>query len=454
MANEDRIKAWREQRRAGILPTDPHGTALSQTLVRTTALVGDASVKVEDILQVAVDGLSAFPNADASQRRGVYDRMSEGVQAAVKEKQIASALADYWMRRVQTVIRMLENAIRKDVDVFAEGYIPAGLQEADDNLLKRRRALIQRERADKLREARRQATRDDVAHTIPLQAPGSHTLVVADLDRLRPILFHLHATQRQTGPGPIPKFLTIGPLFLLRINTIQADSRIALLWSFLGPITMVTIISAMYVITGTHFILGMDVATFTLVGMVNWIMFRIIVFRSSESYFGGRPFLNLEPVTPLVMALANSVFYFGVYVVLLFTMVVVGHAIGLVSLPDNILGVLLCMFGVAVIAASFGLLFASIASRWEFFMRLAPPIERFLQLFSSVFFISEQLPVQWRGFVLWWPLSHGLQLLRSAYFPSYKSHDASPTYFVAAVIIFFAAGLLADRLAKSNVQPM
>lgn len=449
MANEDRIKAWREQRRAGILPTDPHATALSVALIRTTAIVGDPNVKVDDIVQIALDGLAAFQNADASQRRGVYDRMTAGVQAAVKEKELTGALADYWMRRVQTVIRQIEAAIRKDVDVFAPGFMPAGLRETDANLLRRRRSIIQRERAEKQREARRSATRDDVPHVIPLPDEDA-----ADVARLKPLLFHLHATQRQTGPGPVPRFLSIIPLFLLRISTIQADSRIALLWSFLGPITMVTIISAMYIITGTHFILGMDVATFTLVGMVNWIMFRIIVFRSSEAYFGGRPFLNIEPVTPLVMALANSVFYFGVYVVLLFTMVIVGHAIGLVSLPDNVVGVLACMFGIAVIGASFGLLFASIASRWEFFMRLAPPIERFLQLFSSVFFISEQLPVQWRGFVLWWPMSHGLQLLRSAYFPSYKSHDASPTYFVAACIIFFAVGLLTDRLARSNVQPM
>jgi capsular polysaccharide transport system permease protein len=449
MDNEDRIKAWRERRRAGILPTDPQATALSLAFTRTGALVGDQTAGIQAILRLALDGLEAFPGADVGQRRALYARMTEGVQAGAKERDLSEATTDYWTRRVQLVVRSVEADIRKGVDVFAEGYAPDGLAEADARFLARFRSIARRERAQSLREQRRHATREDIVHTVPMPPEDA-----ADLAQLRPLLTYLHATQRPTGGGQVPRILTIFPLFLLRLEIIQADSRIALLWAFVGPITMVTILSAVYFVNGMSFILGMDVPSFSVGGVVTWYMFRIIVFRSSESYFSGRPFLHLEPVTPLAMALINSVFYLIIYTCILFIMIYVGHAIGVVSIPNDPLGVIACISGVAAIAAAFGLLFAGIASKWEFFLRLAPPIERFLQLFSSVFFVSEQFPAMYRKFILWWPLSHGLQLLRSAYFAAYKSTDASPTYFILGIIVFILIGLAADRLARPNVQPM
>jgi len=449
MSNEERIRAWREQRRAGVLPTDPQATALSATFNKSVELVSNPRVSVLAILHIVIGGLAAFPGADLGQRRDIYARLTDGVQAGIKERELDEALADYWARRVQTVVRAVEADVRQDVAVLAEGYAPAGLAEADAKLLARYRSQSQRARLEKQREARRRATREDVAHEIELPPAD-----IADLERLRTMLLRLHETQRPAGSGAVPRVLTIVPLFFLRLVVIQADSRIALLWSFVGPVIMMTVISSVYFINGLHFVLGMDVPTFTLVGAVTWIMFRMIVFRSSESYFGGRAFMHLEPVTPLIMALTNSAFYFVIYVFVMSVLVLAGHALGLISLPVNIVGVLACMFGVGVIAAAFGLVFAGISTRWEFFMRFAPPIERALQLFSSVFFVSEQFPAMLKPFILWWPMSHGLQLLRSAWFTQYKSEDASVSYFIICVILFFAVGLMADRLSRPNVQPM
>jgi ABC-type polysaccharide/polyol phosphate export permease len=448
MDNDERIKAWREQRRAGILPTDPQATALQQAYNRAAALVGDTDVTVHTILQVALDSLAAFPAKELADRRTLWDRLSMGVQAGIEKRQLSEAAAAYWTRRVGLVVRGVENDLRRNVDVFAEGYAPDGLVATDQQLRARHRTLMRQERAGKLRGARRQATRDDVAHTVPMPPAD-----VADLAALRPLLDRLHDTQRPVG-AYVPKILTVLPLFYLRLQIIQSDSRIALIWVFFGPVVLMTIISSLYFLSGLHFVMGMDVLTFTLTGSVTWIMFRMIVFRSSESYFGGRAFLHFEPVTPLIMALVNSAFYLVVYLIVETVLIIAGHSINVITLPDNIPGVLACITGVGAVAASFGLIFAGIGSKWEYFIRFAPMIERALQLFSGVFFVSEQLPEVYRKYVLWWPLSHGFQLLRSSYFVTYKSYDASVTYYVVSIILFLAAGFTADRLARSNVQPM
>ena len=449
MSNEDRIKVWREKRAAGIVPTDPRATALALAYSRSAAFVGERAVGAEAILRLTLDGLAAFPNADIGQRRALYARMVDGVRAGAQQRDLSQAATDHWTRRVQLITRGVEVDIRKGADVFAQGYAPEGLEEADAKLLARFRTLATRERAQWLREQRRRATRDDVAHTIELPPADA-----ADLGQLRSLLTRLHATQRQNGGGQVQKILTIVPLFLLRLRVIQADSRIALLWVFMSPAAMATILSSVYLISGENFILGMDAPTFAICGIVPWYMFRIIVFRSSEAYFRDRPFLNLEPVAPLMISTITSILYLFIYMAIMVLLITMGYCIGAVTLPHDILGVVAAFTGIAAVAWAMGLVFAGIASRWEFFLKLAPPIERFLQLFSSVFFVSEQFPASYRKFILWWPMSHGFQLLRSAYFVQYKSVDASMTYFVVGIVLFAVAGFIADRMARSNVHPL
>jgi hypothetical protein len=47
-----------------------------------------------------------------------------------------------------------------------------------------------------------------------------------------------------------------------------------------------------------------------------------------------------------------------------------------------------------------------------------------------------------------------MQLLRSAYFAAYDSHDASLGYFLTALVFMMVVALAAERLARPNVQPM
>ena len=56
--------------------------------------------------------------------------------------------------------------------------------------------------------------------------------------------------------------------------------------------------------------------------------------------------------------------------------------------------------------------------------------------------------------MLWLPFSHGMQLLRSAYFDSYTSQDASLGYFLTSLVFLMVVALAAERLARPNIQPM
>ena len=57
---------------------------------------------------------------------------------------------------------------------------------------------------------------------------------------------------------------------------------------------------------------------------------------------------------------------------------------------------------------------------------LAMPIFRVGFFFSGVVVVSEQFPEHFRVFLVWNPVLHIMQLLRTEYFVEYRSIDAMP----------------------------
>ncbi|WP_232316860.1 ABC transporter permease [Candidatus Burkholderia verschuerenii] len=244
------------------------------------------------------------------------------------------------------------------------------------------------------------------------------------------------------------------PLLILQLHMIQGESRFALLWTLVGPVVLLTLISSLYFLMGTHFVLGMDVPTFSLLGATTWIMFRQIIFRSSTSYISARGLLNLRGVTPLLCALVQSILYVTIYLAVFGILIGAGHYAGIISLPASWPAFMCMVATMGVAGAAIGLVFGAIATVWRFFLRLGTALERMLEIFSSVFFVSEQLPEQYRGYFLWPPFAHGMQLLRSVYFDSYHSSDASLTYYVLSLVVLVSIALGVERFARSNVQPV
>ena len=124
----------------------------------------------------------------------------------------------------------------------------------------------------------------------------------------------------------------------------------------------------------------------------------------------------------------QALLYVSVYLVVFVILIGAGHALELITLPRSWPEFMLYVVLMACCAAAMGLLFGAIATFWHFFLRLAPVIERFLQIFSACS-SSRSMPEHLRPWMLWLPFAHGMQLLRSAYFDAYASQDASLGYF-------------------------
>ncbi|VXB02349.1 Sugar ABC transporter permease [Burkholderia sp. 8Y] len=441
MSNQGRINNWRARRRAD-------GYEIGAGMSREAAASSSTPTAPATTLDHILAALRRSPRETPVQRRQVY----EALQARLDSDTFGAddETLDLLRRRLRTAIRLVEQDIRAGVDVFAPGYAPATLARDEAHLADAHEKRVRRRREEEARDARRHASRQDRALTSELAAGEAN-----DLATLRANIASLHATQRlRTTKAGRSNVCALLPMLVLQLHTIQGESRFALAWALFGPAVLLSLISSLYLLTGTQFILGMDVPTFSLLGATTWIMFRQIIFRSSTSYISARGLLNLQGITPLLCASVQAVLYQAIFVLVFATLIVVGHAFDLISLPTSWPAFLVYVIAMGFGGASMGVLFGAIASKWRFFLRLATAIERLLEIFSSVFFVSEQLPEQYRAWFLWSPFAHGMQLLRSAYFESYRSTDARLSYFVTSLVLLAGVALCADRFARCNVQPM
>jgi capsular polysaccharide transport system permease protein len=447
--NEDRIRRWRERRRLGISSTDHRAAARTIAAANAERAIRSGAVTVEAMLVLVLEALAAFPDNSTSDRRAVYVALQEGWDRGIHIQKLEQLAAEFQRRRLRSVIRFIEEDIRAGAGVFDPAYDAARIKAADAKLANAYRDQTRRAHTEALRKVRRDASRGDMPLDIALPPDEA-----ADLAQLRPMIAEIHGRQAVRAANRPTLLSTLLPIFMLQLRVIQSDSRVALLWSLMGPVVLMTLISTLYLISGIRYVLNMDVATFAMTGATTWIMLRIIVFRSSGSFFGGRPFFNIELVRPLGMVLSLSTVYFLNYLFVFFALISLGHLAGLIQLPADPIGFVFYVASIGVGAASLGLIFGSIAVRWRYFLRFAPVIERAMELFSGVFFVSEQLPAPYKKFILWMPFCHGIQLERSAYFAGYKSQDASPAYFFTSMAVLFLIGLAAERMVRPYVDPM
>lgn len=457
MSNQDRISNWRERRaarRAGGGAADTQVAAGVDAGVSSSVHARGANWRapddVRDVLAGVLDALASAPRESVAGRRRVYDALESDLDAELARDGASLEREEFRRRQLRMVVRLLEADIRAGIDVLTAGYAPQTLGSDNARLLEGFDRRAQQRKQQEVRDARRRASQEDVAFEIALQPQEA-----CEVALLRERLNGIHDRQHYARPGTLESRLaSIAPLLRFQLHVLQSESRVALLWSVVGPAVLLSLISSLYFLMGTHYVLGMDVPTFSLLGATTWIMFRQVVFRTSTSYVAARGLINLEAVTPLAVAAVQGCLFIAIYLGVYAILIGVGHSLGLITLPVRWSGAIAYVLMMGIAGVAMGLIFGSIAIKWHFFLRFAPVIERCLELFSSVFFVSEQLPEQYRKYFLWSPFAHGMQLLRSSYFDSYSSQDASFPYFVTSLVFLVVLGVAMERLARTHVQPM
>jgi len=244
----------------------------------------------------------------------------------------------------------------------------------------------------------------------------------------------------------------ISALMLRDAQTRYGQHKLGFVWLFLEPVLMVLLFIVWKVFIKDAGSAGMHDAYFMTSGIVPFLLFRQLMQTMSGAISGSRSLLAFPQVTTfdvlvstMLLEIASSLFVFGSLTA----------AIAIIDVPPSIENPLLVLYGTLLLAmtgAGAGMIFGSLSPLYPSIRTITNPLlGRPLFFTSGVFFTAEQIPPDIRQYLLWNPLLHMVEIVRSAFFIEFESRFIDWHYATLFAGILFLVGLLCHQALRDEV---
>ena len=239
-------------------------------------------------------------------------------------------------------------------------------------------------------------------------------------------------------------------LILRETKTRYGEHKLGFLWAVIEPLIMVAIFVAIFAtIRSRSAGGGMPVVPFMLTGIVPFTLFRSTMTQMQGAIALNRMLFAFPQVTTFDVIFARGILEVlllgGVFVMLLFGMHIAGYEIWV----ERPLGVLAACSLLALMGLGFGFIFASLSPFIPSMKQISSAVMgRPLFLSSGVFFIAEDIPAKIREYLLYNPILHILELLRSTFFQEFESAYGSWSYATTWALCTFGFGLLVHQAMR------
>jgi len=186
-----------------------------------------------------------------------------------------------------------------------------------------------------------------------------------------------------------------------------------------------------------------------LVGIVPFHFFRDTMGQMQGAIAQNRSLFAFPQVTTfdviIARALLEVLILSGVFILLLVGMHLAGQSVRV----ERPLGVLAACGLLALIGMGLGFIFASLSPILPSLKQISSAVlGRPLFLSSGIFFIAETVPAPVREYLLYNPLMHILELLRSAFFYEFESPYGDWGYATTWAVCTFSIGLLVHQAMR------
>ena len=241
----------------------------------------------------------------------------------------------------------------------------------------------------------------------------------------------------------------INALVLRETKTRYGEHKIGFLWAILEPAIMVSIFVALFANIRNDNPGGMALVPFMLTGLVPFSFFKDTMTQMQGAIAGNRQLFAFPQVTTFDVIIARGILEIAILAsVFTFLLILVdlgGWSIH-VERPLDVLAacVLLSMMGLGL-----GFVFASLSPVIPSTKQISSAfLGRPLFFGSGLFFTAESIPPIVRDYLLYNPILHAIELLRSGFFYEFESPYGQWDYAVSWAVGMFAFGLLIHQAMR------
>ena len=241
----------------------------------------------------------------------------------------------------------------------------------------------------------------------------------------------------------------IGALVLRETMTRYGEHKIGFLWAFIEPMLLVLVVSAIFTGMGTHIPGGMPLATFMVTGFVPYTIFRDSMQQLQGAISQNSSLMAFPQVTTFDVVVARALLELAVLMCVFGIMLLGAGLLGNDIRVEDPLKVFAACGLLSVLGLGMGFVFAALSPILPSSRQLVNQVlGRPLFLASGLFYTAETLPTWLREWLLYNPLLHLIELVRSAYFVQFESQYGSWSYATVCSFSVLAFGLLVHQALR------
>jgi capsular polysaccharide transport system permease protein len=244
----------------------------------------------------------------------------------------------------------------------------------------------------------------------------------------------------------------IRALLMWEVVTRYGRDNLGFLWLFLEPMIFTLAVTALWSATGLGHTVHLPIVAFALTGYSSVLLWRNSASRCCLAIPATAGLLYHRPVRVLDILLTKILLEVAGATISFVVLGALWIGIGWAEPPNDVMVVLGAWLLLAWFGGALGLILGALTAFSEIAERLWHPTAYILFPLSGAIFMAEWLAPEFRQFVLWLPMVHGVELLREGYFGSVIRTHYDVQFMIAVCLGMTVLALATVRAAGRKVN--
>jgi capsular polysaccharide transport system permease protein len=245
----------------------------------------------------------------------------------------------------------------------------------------------------------------------------------------------------------------IRALLIREMLTRYGRHNIGFMWLFVEPMIFTLGVTALWTFIQLHRESPIPIVAFAVTGYSSVLLWRNMPGRCVHAVEPNLALMYHRNVKVIDIFVARIVLEAAGATTSFLALATVFTSLGWMQLPQNILKVLLGWLLLAWFGASLAITVGGLSIRTEVVEKLWHPATYLLFPLSGAAFMVDWLPKSMQNVLLWFPMVHGVEILRDGYFGSTVRTHYSITYMSIWCLSLSVIGLAQERVISRQVAP-
>ncbi|MGL5128229.1 MAG: ABC transporter permease [Aeromonas popoffii] len=257
------------------------------------------------------------------------------------------------------------------------------------------------------------------------------------------------SNQRRTS-WAVLKDVTFG-LLMRELKTRFGNYRMGYTWALLDPLFAISVFCVIFGLKQRHGFGGVEAPVFIAAGYLPYLMFRNTVTRLQSAVSSNRALFCYRQVTPFSTLLTRFILECVIGILVALALICGLLWFGFNALPDDPIAVLCGYSLLMLLSFSLGLIFCIATSISEEAKKIIPILMRPMLWISCVFFPLASVPKSFQHWLLWNPVMHSLELIRTGWIAGFNTQGGSWVYLASTTLILTTFAMSGYRLSHRKL---